>query len=545
MYGSLTVASANWPLRMSRVAAAGAEEAGRGVQTEHDAEMEAVATSVFDKYVALCGFESGRVAVWWTVVGGLAASFPFWGMALKLPGARATFHVEDQPFGPQMPSSLLLHLVGCIPVCFMGIAQFVPSIRNHCLWLHRWNGRLYAFFHTVSGAGVLWMMYHYAQQGDGTTFWAVLCLFIGTQASLLIAVYMVCIGNIQQHRQWMLRNYSWNTSVITIRFLLVPFLKGGAFATVNRLVAWGCDAVSHNWDPQVPATLFNSSSTLLDLCEESGLIYVSANPPLMAGIGLNPSTATLAFGSLIWVSWLLHATVIEVWIHFRYLTLEPGSVTQAAKTEDGEYGSSVQAEMVPLEKEAAIDTPVASRLEPREEKAATPRTWLQRGVDPLFSDPRHLSEGVSNRGRCLFVLHVCMGLGGLICTQHFNRRHDSSKDGNYFGALFASGASTSFTLDVLILAASLLVFMGFDSYKLGFSMISYTILVLFSFIIAISYTGPLYLAFRMVILEKNDAFSYSGDGEVGGSLPQPQHGFWVWVPWIVIIWSGALAFCAA
>ena len=138
-----------------------------------------------------------------------------------------------------------------------------------------------------------------------------------------------------------------------------------------------------------------------------------------------------------------------------------------------------------------------------------------------------------------------MGLGGLICTQHFNRRHDSSKDGNYFAALFASGASTSFTLDVLILAASLLVFMGFDSYKLGFSMISYTILVLFSFIIAISYTGPLYLAFRMVILEKNDAFIYSGDGEVGESLPQLQLGFWVWVPWIIIIGLGALAFCAA
>jgi hypothetical protein len=41
---------------------------------------------IFDKYIALCGFESGRVALWWTVWGGVAASFPFWGMALKLPG---------------------------------------------------------------------------------------------------------------------------------------------------------------------------------------------------------------------------------------------------------------------------------------------------------------------------------------------------------------------------------------------------------------------------------------------------------------------------
>ena len=434
-----------------------------------------------------------------------------------------------------MPSSLLLHLVGCVPFCFMGIVQFVPSIRKHFLWLHKWNGRLYVVFHTISGAGIVWMMHHYAQNGDGTTFWAVLCLFIGTQTSLFIAVYMVSTGNIQQHRQWMLRNYSWNTSIITIRFLLVPILKG--FATPNRLVAWGCDALDQGWDPGVPKALFNSSSALLNLCEESGLVYVSAAPFFMPGIGLNPSTASLAFGTLIWVSWLLHAATIEVWITFSGVKV--GS----------EHASAVQAEMVPQlaprEEEAAVGTPGAAGLVSTEHEAAKPRTCLQRGVDPLFSDPRRLFADVSNKGRCLFVLHVCIGLAGLICTQHFNRRHDSSKDGSYIAALFASGASTSFTLDLLILVASFLVFMGFDAYQLGFSMLSYTLLTLFSFILAIAYTGPLYLAFRTVVLERNGASGSRENGQLKGIWSQPQQSIWDFVPWVVIVGVGILAFLVA
>jgi hypothetical protein len=114
---------------------------------------------------------------------------------------------------------------------------------------------------------------------------------------------------------------------------------------------------------------------------------------------------------------------------------------------------------------------------------------LQRGTDPLFSDPRTLLGGVGAADRSWFAVHLCIGLAGLLCTQHFNRAHDAAKDGGYMSALFASGASASFTLDALLVAVSLLVWLARDAHGLGFSVVSIVLLVLFSGAFAIAYCG--------------------------------------------------------
>ena len=114
---------------------------------------------------------------------------------------------------------------------------------------------------------------------------------------------------------------------------------------------------------------------------------------------------------------------------------------------------------------------------------------MQRGTDPLFSDPRTLLGGVGAADRSWFAVHLCIGLAGLLCTQHFNRAHDAAKDGGYMSALFASGASASFTLDALLVAVSLLVWLARDAHGLGFSVVSIVLLVLFSGAFAIAYCG--------------------------------------------------------
>ena len=68
----------------------------------NDVEKDATAEGIFQKSARIFGFESEQVALWWIIWGAVAISFPFWGMALKLPGARATFYVPDQPFGKHM-----------------------------------------------------------------------------------------------------------------------------------------------------------------------------------------------------------------------------------------------------------------------------------------------------------------------------------------------------------------------------------------------------------------------------------------------------------
>ncbi len=53
----------------------------------------------------------------------------------------------------------------------------------------------------------------------------------------------------------------------------------------------------------------------------------------------------------------------------------------------------------------------------------------------------------------MFVVYLLLGLSGLFATQYYNRQQ---KGGDYVSALFASGASTSFTLDLLVLTFAFL-----------------------------------------------------------------------------------------
>ena len=106
-----------------------------------------------------------------------------------------------------------------------------------------------------------------------------------------------------------------------------------------------------------------------------------------------------------------------------------------------------------------------------------------------------------------------------------------AEDGSYFSALFSSGACTSFTLDALILAVSFLVWMGSDAYKLGFSTVSIGLLVVLSFVLAISYTGPIYLALRTVRIERLEHQLVSS----------PAGGLLDFILWASVLGIGALA----
>ena len=412
-----------------------------------------------------------------------------------------------RPLFPSLPSSLF-----SLPLCTLGVFQFVPAIRKKVIWLHRWNGRAYTACHTLSGVGILMMMNQYREKGDGTTFWAIFALFIGTQGSLAMAIfYLISMKRIELHRQWMLRNYAWNTSIITIRFILVPVLLSQTFSTQETLVAQHCDVMEAEYDPGITNDLLGSESLVFNYCNQSGLAYFSPGPGMLIGEeepnGPNPAAVQLSFGTLAWLAWGVHAFAMEVWITRQYLVQKHTIVANKP-------GSAV-AEL-PQVKSLLVspdDTLDLAALD------GTQRTWLQCGLDPFFSHPGRLLDGLSSVDKWLFVLHLCVGLAGLLCTQHFNRAHDAERDGNYFSALFASGASTSFTLDVLILSVSFLVWLGRDAYALGFSVFSIAIVFLSSFLLAVSYAGPVYLAFRIVRVAKADASTATFSGGWLNALP--------------------------
>jgi uncharacterized membrane protein len=258
-------------------------------------------------------FDSSKETMYWLVVASIAGFFPLWASAFRTPGARATFYRKGQPY-KTMPIALLVHLCGSLPVCVAGVVQFVPCIRKRCLWLHRWNGRVYVVCHCISGAGILMMLERYYHDGEGTTFWPILFLFFGTQGSLLMAVKMVLTKQIQLHRQWMLRNYAWNTCIITLRFIFVPILLSGTFNS-NNLVAQRCDIMTGGWDPDISDKLLDSTILARNECNTSNVAYFKTSPALVTPgtsplganeplRGPNPAAANIAFGSMTWIAWV-------------------------------------------------------------------------------------------------------------------------------------------------------------------------------------------------------------------------------------------------
>lgn len=231
--------------------------------------------------MAFLRFSNPCLAITWLIMAIIYGLFPLWGTAstLKIPGVRATLHVKDQPVR-DTPTSLLIHLSGCLPMIVLGVFQFVPAIRKSCITLHRWSGRGYVICHLVSGFGLLWMMQQFHSKGEGAIFWPMFAMFVATHISLGLAVYNVLIGKIQKHRRWMLRNYAWNTSVVLVRGLALPIM--GSFASPTNLKGWDCEVFTDNRDPAITPAMLEGPGLVFNHCRNNSGI-VSAIPARTGG----------------------------------------------------------------------------------------------------------------------------------------------------------------------------------------------------------------------------------------------------------------------
>lgn len=140
---------------------------------------------------------------------------------------------------------LRLHIAGGIGALLAGPWQFNQKLRARALNFHRWLGRFY-LLEVALGSLAGFAMALVSEEGMpthlGFGILAVLWFFTGLQAYRKILG-----GNVEAHRQWMIRNYALTLAAVTLRqyLPLMLFALHWPFSRAYITVAWLC------WVPNV------------------------------------------------------------------------------------------------------------------------------------------------------------------------------------------------------------------------------------------------------------------------------------------------------
>ncbi|MBZ5566718.1 MAG: DUF2306 domain-containing protein [Acidobacteriia bacterium] len=143
-----------------------------------------------------------------------------------------------QRFAP-IPWLMLTHGVFGALALTLGIFQFSSRLRSRYLAVHRLMGRIYigATFIAAPVAVVISM-----RLGPPTLLMATVVQAGGWILCTAVALYCVRSGNIQQHRQWMMRGYPFAMVFVFVRAVLaIPAVarlgEVGVVSTVWTVIA--------------------------------------------------------------------------------------------------------------------------------------------------------------------------------------------------------------------------------------------------------------------------------------------------------------------
>ena len=135
---------------------------------------------------------------------------------------------------------LIVHIVASMLTAIIGPFQFLPGIRKgRWLKLHRWLGRTYLLGILFGGLSGLYMA-QFAHGGIVSSFGfrslAILWLFSG-----FMAYKHIRNKELDQHREWMIRNYALTFAGVMLRLWNPLFgALGVDFTTGYIVVAWLC-----------------------------------------------------------------------------------------------------------------------------------------------------------------------------------------------------------------------------------------------------------------------------------------------------------------
>jgi len=149
------------------------------------------------------------------------------------------------PFAIEMPNFLvrphwLVAHAGFSSIALLaGPWQFLEVVRRRRLNTHRWIGRIYCAAVAAGWITSVPIAAH-AQTGAiaSAGFLSLGVFWISATTAGFVNIYR---GQVQGHREWMIRSYALTAAAITLRsYLPVLTISGVAFETSYRIVAWAC-----------------------------------------------------------------------------------------------------------------------------------------------------------------------------------------------------------------------------------------------------------------------------------------------------------------
>lgn len=141
-----------------------------------------------------------------------------------------------QKFAAHYPL-FLTHVVGGILALLLGPWQFWGGLRNRHLSFHRWLGRIYLA--AVLGGGVAGLYLAAIAFGGLPAQFGFSSLDVLWLATASLAYVRVRRGDLDAHREWMIRNYALTFAAVTLR-LWIPLLlsTGLSFEVAYPIIAW-------------------------------------------------------------------------------------------------------------------------------------------------------------------------------------------------------------------------------------------------------------------------------------------------------------------
>jgi hypothetical protein len=113
-----------------------------------------------------------------------------------------------------------LHLFCIIPASLLVVLQFIPAIRYQVILFHRLHGYVVVLLSLISNAGTIIIARHTFGGDFATQTWTG-AMVILTTVGYVLAWLNIKLLQIDQHRAWMMRTWSWFATIITIRIIMI------------------------------------------------------------------------------------------------------------------------------------------------------------------------------------------------------------------------------------------------------------------------------------------------------------------------------------
>lgn len=212
----------------------------------------------------------------------------------------------------------------------MAVLQFIPIIRYKAILFHRINGYAAILFFLAGNAGAFMIIQHAVGGHPAMQVWIGL-LGVMTTIGIGIAVFSIKRLQIDQHRAWMLRVWTWAASIASLRLLILAathVTKSYGYVYYSSI---RCAEIYYMYQHVGVPAAQNPAGLLYPICNNvtdvaTGLLTAtSINPAIntntfvtVSSNGSGPeNVATLVrtlFLMSAWLAVLIHAIAIEVYL---------------------------------------------------------------------------------------------------------------------------------------------------------------------------------------------------------------------------------------